>query len=374
MDFSRIDKLTDEIIEAGGIPSAVIAVGDGSGVLYKKAFGYSRYYPDGVCPSGPYPEEKYKSSVRAGISDLYDLASLTKLISTTMVALRLVEEGIICLSDTVEMFFQNSFDKGSISIKDLMTHQSGIAPFFMLSDGYSSGDKDSYIINRILSAPFDYTPHSDVRYSCMGYILLGKIIELVTGEKLDILAKKLVFDPLGMVHTGFKPKKNVILSKLTCAVTEYDPESRKFLDGIVHDENARFQDGVSANAGLFSNIDDLCIFAEMLSNKGRQKNDYFLSPSSFELAISNHTPGKSEYRGLGFALKDEGMYPTGELFSPLSYGHTGYTGTSLFVDRETGLYLIILTNRVHFTRESNDLYRFRRKIGNVVKSTYERSL
>ena len=373
MNFTVIEKLVNDSISAGGIPSAVIAIGDCGGTIYKKAFGLSRYYPDTVKPKGAHPDRSYDGSVAATLDTVYDMASLSKLISTSMVALRLVEMGELCLSDTVNMFFEKSYDKGGISVKQLMTHQSGIAPYFDLSKGYSGGDIGAYVTEKILSVPLEYKTGEHVRYSCMGFILLGKIIESITGKTLDVLAQELVFDPLGMKRTGYCPKTNPRFAHSVTAPTEYDVTSGRYIGGTVHDENARFQGGVSANAGVFSCIDDLCIFSEMLANHGATANGCFLSRNTFDAAITNITPWGEEYRGLGFALKDEGMYPTGELFSPLSYGHTGFTGTSLFVDRATGMYLIILTNRVHFTRESGDLYRLRRRIGNAAISEYTRS-
>ncbi|MPN09380.1 hypothetical protein SDC9_156669 [bioreactor metagenome] len=177
-----------------------------------------------------------------------------------------------------------------------------------------------------------------------------------------------------MNHTGYNPKKDTRLLGMNSAVTEYNESCNGYIEGIVHDENARYQGGVSANAGVFSTVDDLIKFAVMLSNRGKYSNKIYLNKRTFELAITDHTPQKGDSRGLGFELYDGGLFPTGDLFSPLSYGHNGFTGTSLYVDRETGFFMIFLTNRVHFTRESSALYRLRRAVANSAISEYLRGM
>lgn len=165
--------------------------------------------------------------------------------------------------------------------------------------------------------------------------------------------------------TGYNPKENPRLFNYECVCEEYSPHSKKYIVGRVHDENARFCGGVLGNAGVFSCIDDMCKFATMLSRKGEYRGKRILTSAMFNKAIFNYThslPG--EDRGLGFALSSNPLSPSGDLFVHGSYGHLGFTGNSLFVDAATGVYAILLTNRVHYTRANDKIFRFRRLFHN----------
>ena len=372
MYFDNIDQMCEKAIKELYVPSAVAAIGDADGVYYKKAFGYSRVImnedqPTGVF-AGPIPED----AVPASVDTVYDMASLSKLISTTMVALRLIEEGVITLPDTVGRFFPDApADKREITVKQLMTHCSGIASHFPLSKLCSSKEE---ITKTILEYPLKYEAETKVEYTCMGYILLAKMLETATGKTLDVLAEEYVFSPLDMKRTCYNPKQNPKTQGADIATEEWSPTLGHYIHGVVHDENARFGGGVSGNAGVFSCVDDLCNFASMLSGRGMFRGRQYLSRSTFERAITNYTPYGDEFRGLGFQLTRGGFSATGDLFAPLSYGHNGFTGTSLYVDRETGMYLILLTNRVHYTRASNTLYRFRRALHNAALADYTKMI
>ena len=321
--FAQVDRLIQQGLEQGAYPSAALAIGIGSSIYLKKAYGNCRE------------------------TTLFDMASLSKILGPTMIAFRFLEDGLLRLYDTVEFFFPEApEDKKNITILQLMTHTSGIADHFFLSD-YT--DEPAEAARVILERPLAQSPDSDPVYSCMGYILLGKILEKIGGLPLDQLAKKYVFEPLDMTHTGYHPTGD-------CAPTEQDPQTGKLLQGIVHDENARFLKGISANAGVFSDINDMITFAQMLSLGG---NGY-LSPAMLETALRNRTPNsKGEYRGLGFNLAGSPKNFLGDLMSPLAYGHTGFTGTSLALDPSTGLWMVLLTNRVCPTRNNLKLIRIR---------------
>ena len=321
--FAQVDRLIRQGLEQGAYPSAALAIGIGSSIYLKKTYGNCRE------------------------TTLFDMASLSKILGPTMIAFRFLEDGLLRLYDTVEFFFPEApEDKKNITILQLMTHTSGIADHFFLSD-YTDDPADAARV--ILERPLAQAPDSDPVYSCMGYILLGKILEKIGGLPLDQLAQKYVFEPLDMTHTGYHPTGD-------CAPTEQDPQTGKLLQGIVHDENARFLKGISANAGVFSDINDMITFAQMLSLKG---NGY-LSPAMLETALRNRTPNsKGEYRGLGFNLAGSPKNFLGDLMSPLAYGHTGFTGTSLALDPSTGLWMVLLTNRVCPTRNNLKLIRIR---------------
>jgi len=284
---------------------------------------------------------------------LFDMASISKLVSTTMVALKLFENGVLSPEDTVGRFFDDPGYYRDVSLIRLMTHTSGLSPHIPL---YKKCDSPAEAISTILHSEPLSAPGEAVRYSCMGYILLQRILETATGERLDSLAERLVFTPLGMTHTCYNPASPDV------AATEYSPYGSYYTCGRVHDENARFLGGVSGNAGVFSNIDDMIRFGRMLSNRGSIDGSSFLDRRTFELAILNQTRGLGEARGLGFALRDVmSISASGEFTSDGSYGHNGFTGTSIYCDKATGITMILLTNAVHYGRDGRGpFFRHRR--------------
>lgn len=339
MNFKSVVSMIEEALKEDVFPCAAYAIGNGERVLHKGFWGNRTLYPD----SQPLEEDT-----------LFDMASLSKLVSTTMIALKAIETGKLCLDDKLYRFFPECYDKSEVSVRQLMTHTSGISAHIPL---YKMDIQPRESIDTILQTEFAYPPESEAVYSCMGYILLGKILEITYGKPLDKLAEEMVFEPLGMQTACYCPAE-----KYNVAATEYAPDLNKYAKGIVHDENARFLGGVAGNAGVFASLNDMIQFANMLSNRG----EGFLSSAMFEKAVANYTPNKIESRGLGFLLTGERPTFAGDLFSNGSYGHTGFTGTSLIVDNNTGLYVILLTNRVHFGRENDKIIRFRRQFHNCI--------
>lgn len=290
----------------------------------------------------------------------YDMASITKILAPTMIALRALEEGLLTLDDTVGDFLDAPEDKKNITVRMLMTHTGGFEPAFSLSH---EAVKPGEVTRAILEHPLAGTPGDMPRYSCMGYILLAKMLEKRFGKPLNELARERVFVPLGMTNTGYLPEGGNI------AATEVSPVTGKAWLGVVHDENARFQGGVSGNAGVFSDLTDMIRFVSMLACGG----DGFLSPATLRKAIRNYTPGQDVHRGLGFHLAGTECNYIGDLFPEESFGHTGFTGTSFAVDPNTGFYVILLTNRVHPTRNNQKLMRFRRTFHNALYAEFSRS-
>lgn len=339
--FEQVHQLIQTGLEQGAYPAAAVAVGIGNQVMLKRAYGSCRD------------------------TTLFDMASVSKILSATMIAFRFLEEGLLRLYDTVGYFFPEApDDKKNITILQLMTHTGGFTPHFYLSD-YASGPADA--VKAILDYPLAQAPGSDPSYSCMGYILLGKILEKIGGAPLDLLAEKYVFAPLGMAHTTYRPTGDI-------APTEADPATGKPLCGVVHDENARFLNGISANAGVFSDLNDMIIFTKMLALGGRlEDGTQYLSPAMLKAALQNRTPNsKGEYRGLGFNLSRSPANFLGDLMSPRAYGHTGFTGTSIAVDPDTGLWVVLLTNRVCPTRANAQLVRMRSLIHNAAAADASR--
>ncbi len=338
-----LDSLLQKGLEQGCYPGAVAACGCRGQVC-------AISYTGKISQDGPMVDRHTR----------YDMASLSKVLGPTMVALRAIEEGDLTLYDTLEMYLDNvPEDKRGITIRQLMTHSAGFEPAFWLSEECAAPED---ALDALMAHPLAYAPGTDVRYSCMGYITLGKLLEKRYGQPLDMLAAQRVFEPLGMKHTGYCPTGGNI------AATEVDKETGLAWQGIVHDENARFLRGVSANAGVFSCIDDMIAFARMLACGGAG----YLSPATLAAATRCHAQTDDVRRGLGFHLAGTPSNYMGDLFPACSFGHTGFTGTSLAVDPTTGFYVILLTNRVHPTRENLSLMRMRRTMHNVLYAEYAR--
>ena len=263
---------------------------------------------------------------RGGVCEttLFDMASVTKIMATTSLALIALDKGLLQLNDTVDKFYTT--DK-SLSVKNLLTHTMGI--------GYKPLNKEGNtyenIVEKILDIPSDIPIGTDVLYSCPGFILLGKILEKIFGEPLNKCFDELVAKPLGLNNTSFLPMdtSNAVNSNLN-----------EDMRGIVNDYNCQFLGGVAGNAGLFSNIYDMTKYVSFIQNRGKP----LFSEETFLLAAHNHTAGMSESRGLGFLYVDDGYSQTGGLFSQGAIGHCGHTGQSVFVDYRSGLYAIILSD------------------------------
>lgn len=333
-DFIR--PMLAEAIADGAFPSAVAAVGCGGTVYGRFAAGDAR------------------------LGTRFDIASMSKIFGPTMLALQAIDRGDLTLYDPLARFFPDApADKAAITVLQLMTHSGGFEPTFYLEDEIDDPvDAARCILRHPLAAPPDGTP----RYSCMGYILLGKLLERLYGAPLDVLAKAHVFGPLGMADTAYCPTGADI------APTEVDPATGAAWCGTVHDENARFLRGVSGNAGVFTTLEDAIRLVSTLARGG----DGFLSPAVMRRATQNHTPGHDAHRGLGFHLGGTPASFMGDLFPADSFGHTGFTGTCFAVDPHTGFYAILLTNHVHPKRGGEKLFRFRRAFHNRVYAAFTR--
>ncbi len=333
-----VTRLVAQGLEEGAFPSAAVAVGRGETLLYTHVAGVT----------------KLRGGLPVTEDTLYDMASVTKLFSTAPVAWHAIERGMLTLDDTLGDFFDAPEDKHDITIRQLLTHTAGFAPSLHI---WQACQDPEQVAEYILSQPLAYAPGTDVRYSCTGFITLGKLLEKVYGERLDALAKRLVFEPLGMRDTGYNPAFSPNI-----AATEIDPATGAPIQGVVHDENARFLGGVAGNAGVFSTLNDSVRFARMLATGGRG----LVCPATLKKAARNYTPGMDTHRGLGLHIAGlPGSY-AGDLFPDNSFGHTGFTGTSIVVSPDDGLYVVFLTNRVHPTRDNGAHIRYRRLIHNAV--------
>lgn len=347
-DFSLADQVVGRALEAGAFTSACLLVGRGERVLYRRAYG--RLSIDDDAP----PTNEHTR---------YDLASITKPLVVGMLTLRAMEAGRLCLWDRLGTFLDAPADKRDITIAQILTHTAGFPTGLHLWELSHSPES---AVERILNAPLASPPGARVRYCCVGFILLGQLLECLYGTDLRELALREVFRPLRMRDTGFLPQDGNI------AATEMQDDGR-CLQGVVHDENARFLGGVAGNAGVFGNMDDLALFLQMLCQRGALPDGTrYLAPATVELAMRNHTPGMAQGRGLSFYLPAYDNGYSGDLFPPQTVGHTGFTGSSFALDPTSGLYVIFLTNRICPSRDSLDIYRVRRLLHNAVYAAASR--
>lgn len=295
---------------------------------------------------------------------IFDCASLTKVVVTLPLILKLLEQGHIALSDPVATYiseFQNG-KKSTVSLRHLLTHTSGLKSF--VSKHFTNWKSDD-IKQYIYSLDGDNHPGECVVYSDLGFIILGDIVEKVLNKPLNDAAEEHIFRPLGMTNTYFNPPEQF---KHRIAPTEFREDLGHFQRGEVHDEKAYALGGVSGHAGLFSTAGDLSRYAQMWLQKGRLNETYIFSPVTIESAIKNYTSSLNGNRGLGWVLREDKMDASGDLFSTSSYGHTGFTGTSLWIDPERDLFVVLLTNRVHLGRD-NSIFRLRRVFHNAVMAS-----
>ncbi|RYL93078.1 serine hydrolase [Sporolactobacillus sp. THM7-4] len=326
--FAIVDQFLAESVRTHQIPGAVYAVVNEQETVAENAVGYAHL----------------DKKIPMTLETLFDLASLTKVCATLPSLLLLMEQGRIDFDDPVRLFFSEAANP-DLTLKDLLTHTSGLpssVPFYR----YQWTKKE--ILRYILS--LDSEPGRRVIYSDLNFILLGFLVEKLTGETLDTFTEENVFRPLGMTSTCFNPTED----RKRIAPTEWMPDIGEYQWGHVHDENANGMGGVSGHAGLFSNLHDLKIYVQMLINNGRTVNgSYFLSPATLRASRKNYTECLGANRGIGWQLKDDRFSPGGYLVSERSYGHTGFTGTSFWIDPDRGLGLILLSNRVHISRQIN---------------------
>jgi beta-N-acetylhexosaminidase len=343
--MAEVDRIVEAAVQARAFPGAVVAVGKDQALVHLRAYGRFSYEP-------------WSSPVRP--DTLYDLASLTKVVVTTTVAMILVDEGRLDLAKPVSAFLPGfrGGAKDRVTVAHLLTHSSGLdwwAPLHLELKG-----KEAYL-QRIQAMDLVYEPGTKSVYSDLGLLLLGEVLERVAGEGLQDFARRRVLEPLGMRDTGYRPAPE-LLPRIT--PTEQDAWRGRLLRGEVHDENASALNGVAPHAGLFGTAPDLARFAQMLLNGGVYDHQRIVSREVVErFTRPAGIPGSS--RALGWDTPSEGS-SAGSRFSAHSFGHTGFTGTSMWMDPERRLFVILLSNRVHPTRQNDAIREVRRAVADAV--------
>jgi uncharacterized protein YbbC (DUF1343 family)/CubicO group peptidase (beta-lactamase class C family) len=335
--FSRIDELVRQAMAAKQTPGAVVLVGQGDRTLFEKAYGFRATVP---------AEEPMT------LDTVFDLASLTKVVATTTAVMTLVEDGRVRLNDPVAGHIPGfeRYNKGSITIRHLLTHVSGLRPDVDLHPWTGYDAAIELAKDEVPTA----APGETFVYSDINFFLLGDIVTRVTGQSLDAYLKRTVFEPLGMKETGFNPPKALwprIAPTERCSEQDAWPCKRPDampLRGVVHDPTARRMGGIAGHAGLFSTARDLQRFARMLVNDGQLDGVRVLSAASVRAMTSPQTPaGMTAVRGLGWDINTQFSSNRGDLFPIGSYGHTGFTGTSIWIDPSSGGWVIFLSSRLH---------------------------
>ena len=350
----KIEEILNDAVRDGAFPGATYAFIT-KDKIYSGYVGYQELYP-----------EKKENK----IDTIYDMASLTKVVCTTTCIMQLLEQGKIRLFDKINYYLPN-FKHDELTIWHLMTHCSGLPEGV---PGRKDIAKEKDIWDKIYQVELMFKPGSKIVYSDINFIILGKIVEIVSGLKLNDYAKKNIFEPLKMVDTGYLPS-----DKERCAATEYrDDESyHGYVKGYVHDETSFALGGVAGHAGLFSTAMDASRFIKMILNNGTLDGQEILSKQTVDLMFKRQIsecdsigviPVKA--RNLGWQAH-ETFSNAGDYISDNSILHTGFTGTNIWIDRDRNLGFVLLSNRVHPTRNNTKHMRVRACLANMILANWQ---
>lgn len=338
--LQEIDQIMNNAISQKVMPGAVAFVARGGKIVKQTAYGYSAEYTDNKFT-------KMDNPILAKTNTIYDLASISKLFTTTA-AMILYDQGMFKLDDPVAKYIPEFAQNGkeNVTIKHLLTHTSGFEPdipFYQMEGTREQKFQELY------KHPLTNPPGTTYVYSDLNMITLGALVERLSGEREDVFVKKHITDPLGMKDTMYNPPASL---KERIAATEEEPwVNRGLVWGSVHDENAWALDGVAGHAGVFSTAKDLATLAHIFINDGKYGGKRILAPETVKLMLQNYnTAFPGDDHGLGWEL-GQGWYMDA-LSDSNTFGHTGYTGTSIVVNPNNKTVAILLTNRVHPTRNT----------------------
>src|SRR5437588_1609210 len=363
--LARMDSIIRESIEKKELPGAVVLVARHGRVVWRRAYGARAVEPQ---------QEAMTTDT------IFDLASLTKVVATTTSIMILIEQGKVRLSDSLVRFIPEMKGGGrdAITIEELLTHMTGFAPDFDLRDRWIGYDE---AIKRLYREPLRSQPGTRFVYSDINYIALGERVHRVSGLMLAELRKRKVFAALGMRDTGFRPeaklrariapteKRRSQMNYLGDTGADAGPEAEQWLRGQVHDPTSFRMGGVAGHAGLFSTADDLAIFCQMLLKGGVFKGVRILGPMTIAMMTRPHVVAENgSARGLGWDIATSFSANKGDLFPLGSFGHTGFTGTSIWIDPASDTFVIFLSNRVH-PDGKGDVGPLRGRVASIVASS-----
>jgi uncharacterized protein YbbC (DUF1343 family)/CubicO group peptidase (beta-lactamase class C family) len=352
--LAQVDAILNDAVESGLIPGAVLAIGHNGEVVYRKAYGWRTLIPRREAMT---------------VDTIFDAASLTKVVATTPSVMKLFEQGKIRLDDPVTKYLPE-FQSGQsdITVRLLMTHFSGLPPDVDLVprwSGYQTG------IEKALTAKPVAPPGARFIYSDINFLLMGEIVRRISGETLPRFAREQIFGPLGMNETAFQPAASL---RNRIAATEIDPDTGQPFRGVVHDPTSRYMGGVAGHAGLFTTAEDLAIYAEMLLGMGQRRGVRIFDPLTVKKFTQPGSPADQPIlRGLGWDIDSPFSSNRGELYPIGSYGHTGFTGTSMWLDPSTNSFVILLTNVVH-PKRGKSLSSLRSRVATAVAACFGESV
>jgi uncharacterized protein YbbC (DUF1343 family)/CubicO group peptidase (beta-lactamase class C family) len=349
--YDSVDVIINDAVDTGLIPGGVLVIGHNGQVIYKKAYGSRALIPNREPMT---------------LDTIFDAASLTKVVATTPSVMKLFEAGKIRIDDPVTKYlpeFQGG--KSDITVRLLMTHFSGMPPDLELKprwSGYETG------IQRALTTRPIAPPGARFIYSDINFILLGEIVKRLSGESLADFARQQIFLPLGMTETGFLPRPEL---RERIAPTELDEDTHMPFRGVVHDPTSRYMGGVAGHAGVFTTADDLANYAQMMLGLGAGGNGtrIFQPMTVQKFTEPASPPDQPVLRALGWDVDSQYSSNRGELYPVGSYGHTGFTGTSMWMDPTTNSFVIFLTNVVH-PKRGKSLSSLRSRIATVVAASF----
>jgi CubicO group peptidase (beta-lactamase class C family) len=337
-----------QILRAGirdsAFPGAVVVVGTKDSAVISVAEGRLDWQP----------------SPATSMTTMWDMASLTKVVALTSAMMLLSENGRVDLSAPVQRYVPEFAGRGKegVTVRHLLTHSSGLPAWRPL---YKESEDPAGALSLAIATPLDTAPGIRMVYSDLGAIILGEIVARVSGRRFDAFVQERIFHPLGMRESMFRPPEQL---RDRVAPTEVDPWRQRHLRGEVHDENAFALGGVSAHAGLFSTGADMVQLARMYLNDGVLDGRRFVSRATIDRFTAVQDSALS-HRALGWETPN-GTNSAGRLMSRRSFGHTGFTGTSFWVDRERGVFVILLSNRVNPTRERRGITGIRTAVADAV--------
>jgi uncharacterized protein YbbC (DUF1343 family)/CubicO group peptidase (beta-lactamase class C family) len=327
-DWSPVASTIEESIRAGHTPGAVILIGNQGKVVYRQAFGHRAVAPQELPMTA---------------DTIFDLASLTKVVATTTAVMQLIDKGKLRVDDPVAKYWPEFRRNGKarITVRHLLTHYSGLRDVPL---------KNGTVFKTIAGMKPVAAPGLYFLYSDINFITLGELVRRVSGLSLDAYCDRFIFKPLGMHDTGFRPAA-ALGGRI--APTQVNGNAGALLREV-HDPISQMMGGVAGHAGLFSTADDLSIFAQALLDGGSANGARILSPLAVErMTTPQNPPNKKVLRGLGWDIDSPLSSCRGDLFPIGSYGHTGFTGTLIWIDPDSKTYVILLTNRVHLGGKGN---------------------
>jgi uncharacterized protein YbbC (DUF1343 family) len=367
MSSERLGKIDEAVLESIArkeTPGAVVLVARRGHIVYRKAFGDRAIEPRREAMT---------------VDTIFDLASLTKIVATATSMMILVERGKVSLADPVALYIPEFGKNGKerISIEQLMTHRAGLPPDNEIAD-YVGKTVDP--LRQIYDLRPSYEPGTRFVYSDVGFIVAAELVRRVSGKRIDTFAREAIYSRLGMNDTDFRPipfsgstygvrrladHADPIMSGASNRIAPTENREGRWMRGEVHDPRSYEMGGVAGHAGLFSTADDLAIFCQMILNKGEYNGARILAPYSIERMVSAQTLPTSQMRGIGWDINTSFSSNRGDLFPVGTFGHTGFTGTSVWLDPAGETFVVLLTNRVH-PNGKGDVTRLRSFVASIV--------